>query len=40
MNYDDLDFETRDLIDAEHDAAAESLREAITGLPARPGVRR
>lgn len=40
MNYDDFDFEIRDEFDAEQDAAAASLREQITGLPARPGTRR
>lgn len=36
--YDLLDFEARDEIDAEREQNVEHMREALTGLPARPGV--
>lgn len=37
IDYDLLDFDARDEIDDETDAAYASLREEITGLPTRPG---
>lgn len=40
IDYDGLDFEARDEIDAEQDDASERLRETLTGFPARPGTRR
>ena len=40
MNYDELDFEARDEIDAAQSDAADHLREVLTGLAARPGTRR
>ncbi len=35
-----LDFRSTEQIDEDHDARIESLRETLTGLPARPGVTR
>lgn len=40
MTYDDFDFDTRDEFDADLDLAVGEIREILTGLPARPGVRR
>lgn len=40
LDYDLLDFDTRDEIDEERDAALASIREEITGLPTRPGTLR
>lgn len=37
IDYDLLDFDARDEIDDETDAAFFALREEITGLPTRPG---
>ena len=39
-DYDLLDFTERDAADAEAAERDEQLREALTGYPARPGVKR